>query len=300
MRKKVRIGILAGVLTLGMGFTAFAGQWQLDNVGWWYDNGDGTWPANQWQWLDGNGDGVAECYYFNQNGYCLLNTTTPDGYTVDGNGAWTTDGIVQIQIVKQNAPTAGVASGSLQAQREAYQPVLDLYYTALSESWPVSELQDQGMNYMLRYYSEPSELGYSLIDIDNNGVLELFTGELRASGEYKGMFIDMYTLLNNRPVHVVSSGERDRYYLCTDWRIVNEGSGGALNSSFSGYRFDGEKGVLSLIETVIYDGWEDENNPWFYSVTENRYDKTPISEKKAMQIKSSYHYREFDFTPLPD
>ena len=42
-----------------------------------------TVPTNSWQWIDGNGDGVSESYYFDGNGYMLFNTTTPDGYTVN-------------------------------------------------------------------------------------------------------------------------------------------------------------------------------------------------------------------------
>lgn len=61
--------------------------------------------------LDGNGDGVAECYYFDGNGYMLANTTTPDGYTVNADGAWTVNGVVQTKSVavnNGNAATGGV------------------------------------------------------------------------------------------------------------------------------------------------------------------------------------------------
>lgn len=72
--------------------TAFAGTWRQgigqDPDAWWYDNGDGTFPTSTWRWLDGNGDGVAECYYFDENGKMLADTTTPDGYSLDQNGAW--------------------------------------------------------------------------------------------------------------------------------------------------------------------------------------------------------------------
>lgn len=34
-----------------------------DNTGWWYRNTDGTYPRNQWQYIDGN------WYHFDQNGY---------------------------------------------------------------------------------------------------------------------------------------------------------------------------------------------------------------------------------------
>ena len=87
-------------LTLSMSSIAFAGQWNQDSAGWWYDNGNGTWPANSWQWIDGNNDGNAECYYFDQYGYCLMNTTTPDGYQVDSNGAWIINGVIQTRNVQ--------------------------------------------------------------------------------------------------------------------------------------------------------------------------------------------------------
>lgn len=92
---KKRLGFLIGsVLSLACCFTSFAG-WRSDGNGWWFDNGNGTWPASCWLWVDGNQDGQAECYYFQQNGYILTNASTPDGYTVDGNGAWVVNGVVQ-------------------------------------------------------------------------------------------------------------------------------------------------------------------------------------------------------------
>ena len=39
--------------------TAFAGAWMHDANGWWYDNGDGTYITNKWEWIDSNGDGLA-------------------------------------------------------------------------------------------------------------------------------------------------------------------------------------------------------------------------------------------------
>lgn len=71
---------------------AAAGTWKQgingDLSAWWYDNGDGTFPLSTWMWIDGNGDGIAECYYFDDTGRMLSDTLTPDGYTVDENGAW--------------------------------------------------------------------------------------------------------------------------------------------------------------------------------------------------------------------
>ena len=84
----------------------YASGWQQNNTGWWYaTNADNTnWYSSGWQWIDGNGDGIAECYYFDANGYMLANTTTPDGYTVDANGGWIQNGSLQTKSA------AGLAS----------------------------------------------------------------------------------------------------------------------------------------------------------------------------------------------
>ena len=58
------------------------------------------WYASGWEWIDSNGDGVAECYYFDTRGYMLAGTTTPDGYTVNADGAWVHDDTVQTKKVE--------------------------------------------------------------------------------------------------------------------------------------------------------------------------------------------------------
>ncbi len=75
---------------------------------WWYSyNADGSsYAKSGWAWLDGNNDGVAECYYFDANGWALMNTTTPDGYKVDANGAWVVGGKVQTQAVAKSTGTS--------------------------------------------------------------------------------------------------------------------------------------------------------------------------------------------------
>lgn len=76
------------------------GQWLEDEIGTWYAFTTGEVPINTWKEIDGY------WYYFNESGYIakeqwignyyvgssgkmLTNTTTPDGYYVDENGAWT-------------------------------------------------------------------------------------------------------------------------------------------------------------------------------------------------------------------
>jgi len=119
--RKLKIAVLAGIFTVFCTVTALAGQWRQDAKGWWWDNGNGTYPANTWQWCDGNNDGSAECYYFDANGYCLLNTTTPDGYQVDANGAWIENGVVKTQ------KTAVLQPSNTVAEDDPYEQALQEY-----------------------------------------------------------------------------------------------------------------------------------------------------------------------------
>ena len=98
--KRVAALVLAASMVLGSAMTSMAASWQQNATGWWWQNDDGTWPANEWRWLDGNNDGVAECYYFDSNGYMAANTTTPDGYQVNADGAWVVNGAVQTQTTQ--------------------------------------------------------------------------------------------------------------------------------------------------------------------------------------------------------
>lgn len=101
--------VLSAVLPAGQ---AYAGEWRQDETGFWYQEDDGSYPINSWKWIDGNGDGIAECYFFDRSGYLAVNTTTPDGYTVDENGAWVLDGVVQTRSAEEAASLPETAGGS--------------------------------------------------------------------------------------------------------------------------------------------------------------------------------------------
>ena len=105
LRKKL-IALSALTLSLIMVVPVFADNpigWQKNETGWWYGtNATGTtWYHDGWQWIDGNGDGTAESYYFDHNGWLLTDTTTPDGYTVNASGAWVQNGVVQTKKTGQ-------------------------------------------------------------------------------------------------------------------------------------------------------------------------------------------------------
>ena len=75
------------------------------------------------------------------------------------------------------------------------------------------------------------------------------------------MFFDMYTIVEGQRVLVASSGERDRYYVCEDYTIANEGSGGASNFVWNYYEF--VSGQLELKEGVFFDAYTHPEIPGF-------------------------------------
>ena len=101
--KKKALFLMVMVMSILMSMTAFAGVWRTgaapNENRWWYDNEDGTWAAGGWQWIDGNRDGTAECYYFDNEGWMAAGTMTPDGYQVNGDGAWVENGRIMTQAV---------------------------------------------------------------------------------------------------------------------------------------------------------------------------------------------------------
>ena len=90
--KKLYPLLLCSILfTLALSFSCLAGSWKQDAKGYWYQNDDGSYPKNTWQWIDADGDHIAYCYYFDAEGYCLLNQKTLDGYMLSSSGEWIFD-----------------------------------------------------------------------------------------------------------------------------------------------------------------------------------------------------------------
>lgn len=112
MKKKISLLMVTVGLSVLSCIPAFAGQWKQDNTGWWWQDDDGSYPTSTWRWLDGNNDGIAESYYFGADGYMLTNTTTPDGYTVNADGAWTVNGALQTKQVSSPADSNNQTTSS--------------------------------------------------------------------------------------------------------------------------------------------------------------------------------------------
>lgn len=65
--KKILFGIIHSAISTILAMPVFAGTWKQDNVGWWYERDDKSFPKSIWEQIDGS------WYYFNENGYMLSN-----------------------------------------------------------------------------------------------------------------------------------------------------------------------------------------------------------------------------------
>ena len=121
--KRWKIVLAAVPMTMALAFPAFAGEWHQDMNGWWYETDDGSYYRNGWEWIDGDQDGWAECYYFNNQGYVAMRTRQVDGWEINEDGAWTVDGEVQKKYVPvpgmENDPAAEEVYRAAYAKNEA-------------------------------------------------------------------------------------------------------------------------------------------------------------------------------------
>ncbi len=186
----------------------------------------------------------------------------------------------------------------------AYYNILGGYYIVLMDGYSASMLEENNFNALCAYY-DASQVGYAIQDVDGNGVPELLIGEIGEAGGGSGAFFDLYTLVDGQAVLVAASSERDRYYICQDGTIANEGSFGADDSYNAYYTIDPTTGTCSILEAVVYQGFYENAGPWFYTTLvpweASVYDgsQTEISEAEAAQIMQNHSYKAIEFQAIP-
>lgn len=140
-----------------------------------------------------------------------------------------------------------------------YQPLLELYQTALNEDWHPTTCQEKGISLMVAYRGEYyDDLGYAMRDLDGNGIDELIITD--GTNVY-----DLYTIVRDEiiaPVNILSAMERIKYYLTEDNVIYHFGSSSAAANYQTFSRLEGSN--LVLIEGYFYDGKTNPDQPWYF------------------------------------
>lgn len=181
---------------------------------------------------------------------------------------------------------------------DVYSGVLGNYYFALKEEWGAEELLSEGMSLLcMDFYGKDAvdQVGYSFLDLDNDGYWELVIGALNGQDSMNKIIFDAYTYKDGTVTQIFCGDARNRYYIELEeeagYFIVNEGSAGAMNSCMVCYRYDGNE--LLPIQSILYDADADPENPWFMGCDDD-WDPSnddPIDEKLATDIIDSYTNR---------
>ena len=175
-----------------------------------------------------------------------------------------------------------------------YPQQIERYYTALSEKWEEGMYFDNGLSHLPFYYYEGNPLenvGYTFIDLDNDGSMELIIGAILNSEKDPAVF-EIWTLVDGESHMLAQGSSRNRYILqyAEDdgmWYIVNEASNSAFNSAT--YYLMLNEGKFEVVQGVILDAFANEENPWFltYDMDWDTSNDEPTDEATANAIFES-------------
>lgn len=203
----------------------------------------------------------------------------------------------------QGVKNAQYYNGRGMKGKDLYKEVLNKHIKAIKEKWDSSKLEQENMSYMYNVLSKEKgniydKIGYAFYDSNGDGIDELFIGEI-AQGQLKGVAYDIYTMVDRKPVHVISGGARNRYYACDNSFICNEYSGGAKESGTLVYIIVENSTELFPQVGFKYDAYENPKNPYFlsYNFDKNVWENvslTKFNERKAVFEK----YERFEYIPF--
>ena len=163
---------------------------------------------------------------------------------------------------------------------------------------------ERGLSDELYYYvydSSCEKAGYLLEDIDGDGIDELLFGKNDPEApEYQKEWFDswvdeiydMFTIRDGKLLHVFKGWCRNRYFLCGNGIIANEGSGGAASNAHEFFRYS--KGEMQLIEGVDWDN----GKGTYYESEGKTYDITNSEKDYEMEFFEKYPYKKINFTPF--
>lgn len=149
------------------------------------------------------------------------------------------------------------------------------------------------LSYMYRKSDSLSDIGFALVDLDNNGQEELIITDINCPYIY-----DLYTISDGKATHLFDSGERYCYYIYENGYIKNQWSSSAVTNGNDFYKL--EDGVLKLVERITLDEYhaldiglikeiaEADGTHYFNSKTTQMDDYKPITLEEYKHTLETY------------
>jgi len=176
---------------------------------------------------------------------------------------------------------------SYQCAPSEYKPILDALFL-LQEHMTQDEYgtgEDlEAVGFTEYPYPRDGKLGYALVDLNNDGVLELLLGSV--DGLDNSAPNSIFMLKEGIPVLLDSFWSRSRGVIATDGTIYSIGSGGAAYTYLSSYRLDKNADTLTQLTDMRSDYSESEGKPYYVQVEngKNHY----ITEKEFSDFLEKY------------
>lgn len=99
----MKVFITSVLLSSALSITALAGEWKQDDIGWWYQNDDGSYTTDTWQNIEGKN------YLFDANGYMRtgwIHTVSGKWYYLNPTGEMRYDDLTEMVSHTTSTPMA--------------------------------------------------------------------------------------------------------------------------------------------------------------------------------------------------
>lgn len=188
--------------------------------------------------------------------------------------------------------------------KDLYKDILKKHVKAIDEKWDSTKLEKEKMSYMYNVLSANNnnvkdKVGYAYYDVNVDGIEELFIGEI-SEGQWKGVIYDIYTMVDRKPKHVASGGNRNRYFVCDNFFLCNEYSAGAGENGWLVYILIENSTELFPQVGFKYDEYDEKSKtPYFITYDINSKKWENVSKQFFYKRKEIFDsYIRFNYIPL--